>query len=160
MSALLDAAAALQFVRERGVVLALANGNAPRLVDAILGERITGNWWSHPRGSAIFNVLTEVSACDEVLVCRLIEGKITLVHLRLWPALVRVAGRFEAAHLACVREEHQANGRHTTRELPFPDWVPPDVKDQSMRLTEDEALGALGPAVIEAQASLKRRRGR
>ncbi|HEY1325431.1 MAG TPA: hypothetical protein VGI14_00730 [Casimicrobiaceae bacterium] len=157
MSELLDAAAALRFVREQGVVLASAKGEVPRVIEAILGEPITGNWWGHPRGSSIYNVLAQVCASDEVLVCRLIGGKITLVHRRLWPALVRVAGRFEARQLARVREEHGPNGRHTTRELAFPRWVPPEVHEQSAQLAEQEALEALGPAVGKAQSGSKRR---
>jgi hypothetical protein len=158
MTQLLDARAGLQFVRERGVVLASAKGVAPRLIEAILGEAISGNWWGHPKGSAIYNVLREVSESDEILVCRLVEGKITLVHRRLWPALVRVAERFEPQRLAQVREEHQANGRHASRALAFPQWVPQDVLDQSLRLSEAEALAALGPAVVHEPRRAKRRR--
>lgn len=161
MTRLLDAAAALEFVRDQGVVLASARGSVPRLIEAILGEPISGNWWSHPKGSAIYNVLAAVSDSDEVLVCRLVGGKVTLVHRRLWPALVRVAGRFEAARLAWIREQHEPSGHHTTRELPFPDWVPADIRALSQRLTDDEALAALGPRVIEAQVPSKRQpRGR
>jgi hypothetical protein len=138
---------ALAFVRREGLVLASAKGDAPRLVEAILGEPIQGNWWAHPRGSFIYNVLAAVSASDEVLVCRLLRGKVTLVHRRLWPALVRAAERFEPARLAQVHDEHQPNGRHVAREVPFPSWVPPVVQVQAASLDEDDAMAALGPAV-------------
>ena len=53
---------ALEFVRRHDIVLASANGDAPRLIEAILGEPISGNWWTHPRGRFIYNVLSAVSS--------------------------------------------------------------------------------------------------
>src|SRR5260221_5556408 len=69
--------AALEFVREHGVVLASAKGAAPRLTEAIAGGPIKGSWWSHPQGRHIYRVLEEGCASDEVLVCRLLDGKVT-----------------------------------------------------------------------------------
>jgi hypothetical protein len=146
----LDAKAALAFVREQGVVLASAKGPAPRLIEAILGAPILGNWWSHPRARFIYRVLEEVSASDEVLVCRLVDGKITLVHRRLWPALVRAAAHVDPARIAQVSNEHTPSGRHVSREVAFPRWVPEVVRAEAARLSEQEALAALGPAVAAA----------
>lgn len=156
----LHAKAALEFVREQGVVLASAKGDAPRLIEAILGEPISGNWWSHPSSSFIYKVLVEVSGSAEVLVCRLLRGKITLVHRRLWPALVRVASRFEPAQLAQVCEEHTPGGRHVTREIAFPLWVPPAVHEQAGQLSEREALALLGPAAAAMPAATAGKRAR
>lgn len=153
----LHAKAALEFVREQGVVLASAKGDAPRLIEAILGEPISGNWWSHPSSSFIYKVLLEVSDSEEVLVCRLLRGKITLVHRRLWPALVRVASRLEPGQLAQVREEHTSGGRHVTHEIAFPQWVPTVVREQAGLLSEPEALARLGPAVAAAASKPTRR---
>jgi hypothetical protein len=38
------AAQALAFVAQHGIMLASARGAAPRLIDAIAGELIAGNW--------------------------------------------------------------------------------------------------------------------
>ena len=143
----------LKFVEQHGVVLASAKGPAPRLIDAILGEVISGNWWSHPKSRFIYNVLTHVSRSNDVLVCRLVAGKITLVHRRLWPALVRLGDRFTPGQLAQVLEEHTSAGRHVTREVPFPGWVPPELHKQAASLSERDALQALGPAVAATARS-------
>lgn len=135
---------ALAFVREHGVVLASARGPAPRLTEAIAGEPIEGSWWAHPRGREIFRVLSAVQDSDEVLVCRLIDAKVTLVHRRLWPALVRLAGRFPAGQLARVRDVHTSSGRHAVQATPFPRWVPEDVANQAGAMSEKEAEVALG----------------
>ena len=138
------AADALAFVEEHGIVLVSAQGPAPRLVDAIAGETVRGSWWGHARGKEIFRVLSAVQDADDVLTCRLLGGKVTLVHRRLWPALVRLAARFEPAQIARVTEEHTAKGHHASRATPYPDWVPPDVRREAAALSEAQAQTQLG----------------
>jgi len=83
---MMNAAQALAFVERHGVVLVAAKGPVPRLVEAILGEPIRGSWWAHPASHQIFAVLSKLEESGDLLVCRLIDKKITLVHRRLWPA--------------------------------------------------------------------------
>ena len=135
---------ALAFVAEHGVVLVSAQGPVPRLTEAIAGGPIKGSWWGHPKSHQIFAILEVVTASEDVLVCRLIKGKITLVHRRLWPALVRVAARFPPDRISKVRQEHTASGRHVNKEVPFPRWVPAEVKKQASSISEAEAIAALG----------------
>ncbi|MCG2593960.1 hypothetical protein LZ009_14355 [Ramlibacter sp. XY19] len=141
-------AEALAFVEQHGVVLVSAQGAAPKLVDAIAGEPVRGSWWGHPRGKEIFRVLSAVQASPDILVCRLLAGKLTLVHRRLWPALVRLADRFAPERIERVREEHTASGKHVSHEEPFPAWVPAQVLAEAERMAHDEAerlLGAWAP---------------
>jgi hypothetical protein len=138
-------AEALAFVEQHGVVLVSAQGAAPKLVDAIAGEPVRGSWWGHPRGKEIFRVLSAVQASPDILVCRLLAGKLTLVHRRLWPALVRLADRFAPERIARVREEHTASGKHVNHEEPFPAWVPAQALAQAERMAQDEAERLLGP---------------
>jgi hypothetical protein len=136
---------ALAFIREHGVVLLAAKGPAPRLTEAIIGEPIAGSWWAHPRSRFIFRMLRGVTASKDIVACRLIDGKITLVHRRLWPALVKVAGRLPPERLAEVHEEHTLSGRHVRRDVPFPQWVPADVIESARAMREPDAIAALGP---------------
>ena len=78
-----------------------------------------------------------------MLVCRLMGGKITYVHRRLWPALIRAAERFAPDRLASVKEVHTPSGHHEANEIPFPDWVPAAATDEASSLSEDEALEIL-----------------
>ena len=135
---------ALAFVRKHGVVLASAPGPVPILVTAVVGAPIKGSWWGHPKGREIFRILSAVRESPDVLGCRLVDNKITFIHRRLWPALVRLAPRFEPRQVAQVHEEHTASGRHVTRDTPFPKWVHPEEMSLSRSLSEDEALAALG----------------
>lgn len=131
---------ALAFIRKHGVVLEAAQGPVPSLAEVIAGEPVRGSWWSHPKGREIFAVTRAIRDSDEVLVCRLIKGKVTFVHRRLWPALVRAASRLPSDRLSQVRDTHTSSGRHITKEVPFPDWVPSKVRAAARSLSEEVAL--------------------
>jgi hypothetical protein len=148
---------ALAFIRQHGVVLESAQGPVPSLAEAIAGEPIRGSWWSHRKGQAIFAVTRAVRDSDDVLVCRLVKNKVTFVHRRLWPALVRAAGRLPSDHLSQVREVHTSSGRHVTKEVPFPDWVPSNIRASARSLSEEAALAELA-AWIEVRSSAAQQR--
>ena len=126
---------ALAFVERHGVVLQAARGPVPSLAEAIAGGPIRGSWWGHPKGREIFRLASAVSDSADVLVCRLVDGKVTYVHRRLWPALVRLASRFPKARLAKVWEEHTPSGAHRAHRLAFPRWVPPETIKAAGRMS-------------------------
>jgi hypothetical protein len=80
------------------------------MAEMIAGEPIRGSWWGHPAGHAIFAALNSLAESPDVVRTRLLNGKVTLVHRRLWPALVRVADQLPPDGLAAIREEHTASG--------------------------------------------------
>ena len=132
------------------MVLQSARGPVPNLAEQVAGEPIRGSWWAHTSGHEIFAVLTRVLNSPDVVATRLVNGKVTLVHRRLWPALVRVADRFPAERLAAIDEEHTASGAHRTIEVPFPEWVPAEDITAAGLLTTDGALAqfpALPPLI-------------
>ena len=137
-------AQALAFIKRHGAVCeAVRRGAIPSLADAIAGEPLTGTWWSHPKGKAIFALTRAVRDSPQVLVCRLVDNKITFVHERLWPALVQMADRFAPKRLARVTEVHSTSGKHVLEEVPFPDWVPAKSAAAAQRLSERQALADL-----------------
>jgi hypothetical protein len=135
---------ALAFIRQHGVVLEAARGRVPSLAEAIAGEPVRGSWWSHPKSQEIFAVTRAIRDSDDVLVCRLIKGKVTFVHRRLWPALVRAANHLPSDRLSQLREVHTSSGHHVTKEVPFPRWVPSSVRTAARSLSEESALAELG----------------
>ena len=134
---------ALSFVEKHGVVLQAARSSLPSLAEAVAGERIRGSWWGHPKGQEIFRAAEAVCESPNVLVCKLVDGKVTYVHRRLWPALVKLASRFPKAQLAKVWNEHTESGAHRSRRLAFPGWVPADVARRAEKLSVAEAEEAL-----------------
>lgn len=131
--------AALAFIKEQGVVLESGRGPVPSLTQAIAGESILGSWWGHPKGRAMFRATRAVRDSADVLVCRLIDGKITYVHRRLWPALVRLADELGPERLDAIREEHTASGAHKLVTTAFPQWVPKEVAKAAEKLSVDKA---------------------
>lgn len=138
---------AIAFIRQHGVVIESGRGPVPSLAEAIAGGPIRGSWWSHPLSKDIFRITRAVRDSERVLVCRLISGKITFVHRRLWPALVCAAGRFQSAQLARLSEEHTSSGRHVVKAIQFPAWVPAAVMVQGRKLTESAALDILAACI-------------
>ena len=91
------------------------------------------------KGREIFRASRAVCECPNVLVCKLVDGKITYIHRRLWPALIKLASRFGKERLARVWDEHTKSGAHVSRQIIFPDWVPLDVMEEAQRLSTLEA---------------------
>jgi len=133
----------LIFVKKHGVVLMAARGAVPSLAEAIAGEPVRGSWWGHPMSRHMYQVFDAVRDSEQVLVCRLAGGKVTFVHRRLWPALVRLAGRLPKRGLAAIREEHTARGHYRTAVTSFPRWVPGEVLGRAKRLSVSEAVSAI-----------------
>ena len=132
---------------DHGMLLQSARGPIPNVAELIAGERIKGSWWAHPKSHDIFSALGVLDDSPDVVRMRLVNGKVTLVHRQVWPALVRVADRFTAKQLAALHEEHTASGAHRVEEQQFPDWVPDDVRRASEELSVEEALARL-PACL------------
>jgi hypothetical protein len=132
---------------EHGMLLESARGPLPSVAEMVAGEPIRGSWWGHPASHAIFDALNSLAESPDVVRTRLVNGKVTLVHRRLWPALARVADRFPPKSVAAIHEEHTSTGAHRVRAQPFPDWVPADVLEAAQELSADEASAQL-PACL------------
>jgi hypothetical protein len=132
----------------------------PNLAEAAAGEPIRGSWWGHPKGSEIFRALGAVDDSPDVLCFRLVEGKITFVHKRLWPALVRLAAELGRDRLTAIKQEHTETGAHRNVLTAFPKWVRQEVKTAALQLSESEARAQLGPWASGAGPGPRRRRPR
>jgi hypothetical protein len=135
-------------LREHGMLLESARGPLPNVAELIAGEPIRGSWWSHHASHAIFAAINRLADSPDVVRTRLVNGKVTLIHRRLWPALVRLADRLPVERLAAIDEEHGASGAHRVEERPFPSWVPDDVAQVAGDLSDDEAVRQLPVCVV------------
>ena len=138
--AVVDVAALLA---ERGVLLESARGPIPNVAELIAGEAIAGSWWAHRASHAIFAAINELADSPDVVRLRLVNGKVTLVHRRVWPALVRVSARIRPERLASIYEQHTPTGAHRKIETPFLEWVPSESVAAAAALTEEQAFGLL-----------------
>jgi hypothetical protein len=88
--------AALVVELDRRGLLLLQDPRLPDAIAALTGKKAAASWWSHPESHRLFAVLEQVAADRDVVVAKLVAGKITFVHRRLWPALYGVASAQEA----------------------------------------------------------------
>ena len=137
-------ARAIAWVKRHGVVLQSARGPVPSLAAEVAGERIRGSWWAHPKAHAIYQLAGAIHVHPDIHVCKLVNGRVTFVHRRLWPAMVAGADHFTPEQLAASRSVHTEQGHHELETTPFPDWVTADAMAEAQRLTAREALSALG----------------
>lgn len=84
----------IQALARRGLLLK-QDKQLPSVVGLVTGESLRVSWWSHPQARLIFSVLVELADHPDVQFAKLISGKDTLVHRRLWPALLAVGSSGE-----------------------------------------------------------------
>jgi hypothetical protein len=131
------------WVEDRGVVLQSARGPIPNVAEFIAGEPIRGSWWGHAAGSMIYEILNLLDYDDDIVTTRLVNAKITLIHARVWPAIVRVSDQLGTQRLCAVHQEHTESGAHRNHEVPYPMWVPTDATTAAGKLSEVEAFALL-----------------
>jgi hypothetical protein len=85
---------------QAGGLLLLQDKTLPSVVSLLTGGRLAGSWWSHPRGKAIFRCQCNLGAHPDVVVTKLLAGKVTFIHRLLWPAVLAVGQAREPWQLA------------------------------------------------------------
>jgi len=83
----------LEFQRD-GLLLE-SDPHLPSITHLVAGEAIRGSWWGHAKGREIWRVLNEFVERKDVLITRLVSGKVTFVHRTLWPDLLGIASSEE-----------------------------------------------------------------
>ena len=132
------------FVEKHGVVLASARGPVPSIAETIAGEPIRGSWWGHKCGGEIFAALEAIADSDDVRCFRLVGGKLTFVHRRLWPALVRLVDELGRERVAAIVQRHTPSGAHKNVITPLARWVTPALNHAARLLSVEEARAQLG----------------
>ena len=135
----------LDAIAEHGLLL-LQDKQLSNVVTLMTGERLRGSWWSHPKANDIFRALRALPE-DQVLETKLVAGKVTFIHRRLWPDFLAIAaGEREY-------EVHTESGRHEKRREPWSAWA----KRMNVRPTRDVATARrrLEQAVIAIGGSAK-----
>jgi hypothetical protein len=133
----------MDWIRERGVVLQSARGPVANVAQFIAGEPIRGSWWGHPAGREIYAILHMLDDAPELVSTRLINTKVTLLHARVWPSIVRVSDLLGEARLAAIHSEHTASGAHRSFDVDYPLWVPAATLRAAELLSVDEAFATL-----------------
>jgi hypothetical protein len=71
-----------------------------------------------------------------------VQGKITYVHRRLWQALVRLLKQISAEGLGKIQKVRTSKGKHELQIVPYPRWVPAEVKVLARGMNKTGAIFA------------------
>jgi hypothetical protein len=122
-------------LRINGILL-LSDPYLPSVVNLVAGGRVKGSWWGHKKGHEIFRDLGMLESHPDVLVTRLVSGKVTYLHRSLWPDFLSVA---------TAREEWQTKG------------LPVDAKRLLELVDADGEVGSEKGGAGKAARELERR---
>ena len=111
----------------------LSDAKRPSVVSLVIGGPAKGSWWSHPKGREIYALLEQLGQHPDLLAVKLIEGKVTFVHRRLWPAVLAIAR---------ARDDVQMKG------------LSPAARRLLARVDEKGEVEAHGPVVKELESRL------
>jgi len=84
----------LRSLQENGILL-LSDKALPSVVGIVAGPRVKGSWWGHEKGHEIFRELGKLESNPDALTTRLVSGKVTYLHRRLWPDFISIANARE-----------------------------------------------------------------
>ena len=76
-------------LRKSGFLLE-SDPKLPSVCTLITGEPLRGSWWSHPQAQTIFQVNEQLEDQKNVLITKLLSGKVTFVHRKLWPEILAI----------------------------------------------------------------------
>ncbi len=69
---------------KRYEILLESDSRLPNVCRIVTGQTMKGSWWSHPQAHAIFAVNEFLADHSDVLMTKLISGKVTFAHRELW----------------------------------------------------------------------------
>jgi len=117
---------------ERYGLLLESDSALPSVALAVTGGPIRGSWWGHPQGNDIYQVTRCLKEHPDVTLVKLVSGKDTYIHRRLWPALLAVGCAAEPWQLTGLSPLAQRildavaeNGELFTNEIPHTGRIKP-----------------------------------
>jgi hypothetical protein len=119
-------------LEKRGLLL-LQDKKLPNVVTLVTGQVVAGSWWAHPKAREIFRCLGKIGDSPDAVATKLIGGKVTFVHRRLWVALLAVA---------------------TSRERWQVDGLSKEARSLLRRVDKAGTVAASGAAVKELESRL------
>jgi hypothetical protein len=131
------------FVQRHHIVMEGGKNAVPSVVRFIVGNDYSGNWWSLPDSSRIYNAIQQIRADESIAICKLIQRKVTFAFRDTWPSLAAIAHLLPNTALDRIAEVHTPSGKHKTSSTSLQDWLPAEIRIQANLMTVDEALDNL-----------------
>jgi hypothetical protein len=104
-----------------------SDAKLPSVCSLVTGETMRGSWWSHPSAQSIFQINERLEDHEDVLITKLVSGKVTFVHRVIWSEVVAIGRAREAWQLKqlpaaakSLLDEIETKGSVTTAEISWP----------------------------------------
>lgn len=81
---------AIGLLEELGLLL-VRGAEIPDVCRLVTGKQFKGSWWANPAAHKIFAVNERLADHPDVTLAKLVSGKVTFIHRKLWPQLFTVA---------------------------------------------------------------------
>jgi hypothetical protein len=149
---------------ERIGILLEHDAELPSVTAIVAGGPIRGSWWGHPLGHRIYDLLGQLADRSGRLAAKIVNGKITYVHPRLWDAFLTVAADARPERLRGlsplalgIRDEVMHAGEIRADQLPTwgPGARPAREITQAIRDLETRLLLHTGNVHTESGAHAK-----
>jgi hypothetical protein len=85
-----------------------ADPKFPSISGLVVGDSVRGSWWAHPQAHEMFRLACDLRAHPDVLMVKLISGKVTLIHRPLWPAIYAIGTAREPWQTSALSKEAKA----------------------------------------------------
>ncbi len=123
-------------------LLLVSGSEIPNVRRLVTNQVLKGSWWKDPDANSIFAVNEMLEQHPDVVITKLVSGKVTFVHRSLWPQLFAVA---------TVREEWQLrNLSHAAIKL-----MKKLDKDQTIETDKLSAAGGPKPGDTVRELELR-----
>lgn len=129
-------------------LLMLQDARLPSVTTVVAGAPVKGSWWGHALGHGIFNTAQALEEHPDVAVAKLVDGKVTYIHRRLWPAL---------AAAGAARAEWQLHGLSPSAKALLAAVDKRGSIRTDLAATAATVLNAPGRSVGEAALELEKR---
>ena len=141
-----DLRRALEELQALGILLH-SDATLPSVSSLVAGKPVRGSWWSHPRAHDIQEVAEGLNHHPGVIVAKLVSGKNTYVHRRLWPAIIAIGVAREPWQLQGLSSMAQRllkavteQGELRTDEIPWAGGPKKDSPGEGARQLERKLL--------------------
>lgn len=88
----------------------------PSVTGMIAGDTGGGSWWAHPQAVHMYRLSCALRDHPDVLMVKLLSGKLTFIHRPLWPAVVVIGTAREPWQMDGLSKEAKALLKKTDRE--------------------------------------------
>jgi hypothetical protein len=89
----------------------------PSISGLVVGASVRGSGWAHPKAHEIFRLACELRSHPDVLMVKLISGKVTLIYRPLWPSVFAVGTAREAWQMQALSREAKALLKQVEKEI-------------------------------------------